>query len=256
MSILSFPDQTIPETKKDEKWHADHNIQYVQHTNGANYEYQRRDILKYYRAYNAELSEKELKATKAITCPYGHDLGVEYIVYPLIQSKIEQVLGEYMARPIMRKPYVIDKKSKNKKYEEKLKMLSESIMRDLIENKIKPNLDFDPQTQNPEMEIPKDAQEFDQMDFKMMVEDIAAKLLLIFIDVRKEKHKFKDCFRDYAISDRAHTIAGPLRSVVSPNADALHTSGKLARPNQKWPDNPAYKIDAQKLKRNPADKKD
>ena len=206
MSILNFPDQTIPETQKDENWHISHVVNYVQNTNGATYDYQRSDILKYYRAYNAELDEKGKQATKVITCPNGYDLGVEYIVYPLIQSKIEQLIGEYMQRPLMKKAYVVDKKSKNKKYQQRLEMLSEAMMRDLIDNKIKPNLDFDPETANPQMELPKDAKEFDNMDFKMMVEDLADKILMIFLDVRKEKHKLKDCFRDYAISDRGHFI--------------------------------------------------
>jgi hypothetical protein len=205
MSFLSLPDQTIAENKKTKEWHIDHAISYATYSITDNYNDQRQEMLKLFRAYNAELSDEEAKLAKAITCPHGTYLGIPYTVYPLIQSKIEQIVGEFIQRPLRRKAYVTDKKSKNKKFDEKLKMLSEQIMREITE-KQKDNLGFTPDTQNPDMEIPEDVEEFFEKDFKPAAEEIADSILNIFLDVRKEKHKFKQLFTDYGITDRAHVV--------------------------------------------------
>jgi len=205
MSLLSLPDQTIPESKKDKEWHMSHVKQYATFSLSDNFNDEKDNMLKYFRAYNCELNEEEQKKIKRITCPNGTDLGVEYVVYPLIQTKIEQIVGEYLMRPIRRKAYVIDKKSKNKKFEEKLKMVSEEIMRDLTK-KMQGDLGFEPKTENPEIELPEDIEEFFEKDFKMLAEEVADNLLALFLDVRKEKQKLPQLFVDYCITDRCHAI--------------------------------------------------
>lgn len=205
MSSLILPDQTIPETKKSKQWHIDHAFDYVSFSISDSYNSQREEMLKLYRAYNAELSEKEKDLVKAITCPHGIDLGTEYVVYPLIQTKIEQIVGEYMTRPLRRKTYVLDKKSKNEKYDKKLNMLSEEFMRS-IANDIEKDLGYKPQTENADQELPEDIEEFFEKDFKDVAEEVADGLLNIFLDVRKEKHKIKEYLLDYCITDRAHAV--------------------------------------------------
>jgi hypothetical protein len=202
MSLTSLPDQTIPETKKTKEWHMEHALGYARYSITDNYNEQRKDILKYYRGYNAELNNKERKLADAIERPHGTYLGIEYVVYPLIQSKIEQIVGEFIQRPLRRKSYVLDKKSKNKKFDEKLNMLAEEMMREVTKG-LKENLGFDAQTKNPNMNIPADIEEH---DFKTVAEEVADGLINIFLDVRKEKSKFKQLFTDYCISDRAHVV--------------------------------------------------
>lgn len=205
MSLLSIPDQTIPEGEKTEEWHILHATNYASYSLSDAYNDQRRLMLKYYRAYNAELSDEEMALTKVITCPNGHDLGIEYVVYPLIQTKLEQFIGEFLLRPIRRKAYAMDKKSKNEKFEEKLKMLGEEIMRGLSE-KMEGQLGFKPETQNSEMELPPNVEEFFEKDFKSIAEEVADGLLKLFLDVNKEKNKLKEYFLDYCITDRAHSV--------------------------------------------------
>ena len=202
MSLTSLPDQTIAESLKTKEWHMEHAMSYATFSITDNYNDQRREMLKLYRAYNAELSIEETELIKATTCPHGAYLGVEYIVYPLIQSKIEQIVGEFTQRPLRRKAYVIDKKSKNKKFEQKLEMISEEIMRE-INGALQQNLGFTPETQNPQMEIPENIEEH---DFKTTAEEVADGLLKIFLDVRKEKNKFKQHIVDYCICDRTHGV--------------------------------------------------
>lgn len=203
MSLIPLPDQTIPESEKDRDWHMSHINGYVGYSTSSSYTDERSDILKYYRGYNAELNDEEQKLTKLITCPNGNDLGQEYIVYPLIQSKIEQVVGEFMRRPLRRKAYVMDKRSKAKKLEEKLKMASEEIMRELADS-MKNDLGFQPETEEQEMELPPDIEEFFEKDYKTIEEEVSDGLLKLFLDVNKEKQKLRHLFIDYAICDRAH----------------------------------------------------
>ncbi len=205
MSLLPIPDQSIPDSKKDEEWHKLHPQAFASFSSSSIYKDERKNMLKYYRGYNAELSPEEMKLAKAITCPNGTDLGIEYIVYPLIQTKIEQIVGEYLLRPIRRKTYVVDKKSKNKKYNDKLAMLSEEIMRSYSKD-VQPDLGFEAKTENPDMQLPEDVEEFFEKDFKTIAEDVADKLMDFFLDVRKEKNKFKELFIDYCVVDRAHGV--------------------------------------------------
>lgn len=202
MSALTLPDQTIPETEKNKEWHMKHAIDYASYSISENYNDQRKEMLKLYRGYNAELSTEELALTKAITCPHGISLGQEYVVYPLIQQKIEQIVGEFMTRPLRRKAYVVDKKSKNEKFEKKIATLAEEFAREVSQS-VKGNLGFAPETENPEMEIPENIEEH---DFKVVAEQVADGLINIFLDVRKEKQKFKGLFTQYCITDRAHAM--------------------------------------------------
>lgn len=214
MSLFSLPDQTIPETQKTKDWHIDHAVRYAQFSLSPQYNNQKKEILKLYRGFNAELSEEEAEAMKRITCPNGIDQGVPFIVYPLIQTKIEQLVGEYLLRPLRRTAYAIDKKSKNRKFQEKVRMLGEELMREQVE-KMKQDLGFDPTTENPDMQLPKDVEEFFQNDFKMLAEQVANRLLEFILDARKEKQKFKEMFLDYCVSDRAHTIIDKYRGHTS-----------------------------------------
>ncbi len=205
MSLLALPDQTIPEIQKDKDWHIKHCTEYAIYSLSDHYTSQKLEMRKLYRGYNAELDAEETKLTKAITCPHGGDLGVEYVVYPLIQQKIEQIVGEFLLRPLRRQAYVLDKKSQNAKFEEKLKMVSEELMRD-VTKKLQDEMGYTPETENPEIQLPDDIEEFFEKDFKMIAEVVANNLISLFLDVRKEKHKLKELFVDYCITDRAHAV--------------------------------------------------
>lgn len=217
---ISLPDQTIPESQKTEEWHISHAINYATSSGASTYDGVKKEFLKYYRAYNAELTKVELEATKHITCPHGTDLGIDYVVYPLIQSKIEQLVGEFVNRPLRRTAYVMDKKSKNSKFEKKVSMLSEEIMREYTE-KMQKELGFTPETANQDLQLPKDIEEHFEKDFKMLVEETTNNLLTLFLDVRKEKEKLKEFFVDYCITDRAHALLDKVNG---------HTSLRKAHP--------------------------
>jgi hypothetical protein len=203
MALFSLPDQTIPEHLKTEEWHINHVKDYVTHSINTGNDH-RAEMLRLYKSYQAEHSPDDPRV-KRITCPHGSDLGIPYTVYPLVQSKIEQIAGEYMLRPVRRKAYVLDKKSKNKKMQKMLDVMSEEIMRGLSQ-KLQPELGFTPETEQPEIDLPEDVEEFFEKDFKMIQEEVADNLLAFLLDVRKEGAKLKELFNDYAIVDRCHAV--------------------------------------------------
>lgn len=236
MSLLALPDQTVKETEKTKEWHMLHAQNYATFSVSGHYNDQKEEMLKLYRGYNAELSEEEQKLIKAITCPHGRYLGIEYIVYPLIQTKIEQIVGEYLTRPLRRKAYVIDKKSKNEKLEKKLSLMSEEFMRE-ITKKAEASLGFQPETKNADVEIPEN---LDEYDFKTIAEEVADGLIKLFLDVRKEKQKFPQMFTHYCITDRAHAVLDKrhgyttIRSVHPLDADHDLDPQKVVQDNHEY----------------------
>lgn len=201
-TLLIMPDQNIPESQKDKDWHIAHAMSYASYAVSNAYNDQRSEMLKLYRAYNAELSKEEAALAKATVCPHGYDLGIEYVVYPLIQSKIEQIVGEFITRPLRKKAYVMDKRSKNKKFQEKIDAFAEQIARELAEN-VQKDLGFKPETQNPNAELPENIEEH---DFKQVAEEVADGLVKIFLDVRKHKDQLKNWLTDFCVTDRAHCV--------------------------------------------------
>ena len=203
MSLYKFPDQTIPESQKDEEWYLSHTINFLEVTSIDDFNSQKKLISKYYRAYLGQLNEEEEKLTKVVTCPKGVDLGQDYIVYPLIRQKIEQIIGDYMLRPLKKKIYVIDKNSKSKKLDEKFGMLAEEIMREIKED-LKNEMGFEPDTENPEMELPQDVDDFFETDFRTAAESTGQALVDFLLNSKKNKDRISHILADYFIADRCH----------------------------------------------------
>ena len=68
MSIFQFPNQRIPETKKDINWHKQHIINYVNYSATPHYNERKQDMLECYYAANAQLSpSKKLIIEKTVT---------------------------------------------------------------------------------------------------------------------------------------------------------------------------------------------
>lgn len=201
MSTFNLPDQTISETLKNEDWHMNHALELAKSFTGENQE----EVVRLFRAYHCDLSEEEIELKKIITCPHGVDMGVPYTIYPLIRSKIEQIVGEYYLRPKKKKLYAIDKKSKVAKLDEKLKMVSEEIVREMKEG-LSEEMGFDVDTENPEMQLPEDIEEFFEKDFKTLAEQTGQSLIDFLLTVRKEEKKFKQIFVNYLIADRCHGV--------------------------------------------------
>ena len=202
MSFYNFPNQRIPESQKTESWHIDHIAQYLNYTGTNDYKDRKKEIAEAYYSYSAELSPDKKKLIKeTITEKYGDNLGPDYIVYPLVESKIEQLIGEYRQRPIRRKLAVNNEEAVIKKLDKKIEFQFEKEMRRL-NSEIKEESGIELETENPDLEIPENIEEFFAKDYRTISEEIAEDVVNQILVVRKEKEKIYDAFRHYAICDR------------------------------------------------------
>jgi len=203
MSLYSLPDQTILESEKDKDWYMRHNLNFFELTSLQEYNGQRDLISKYYRAYFGEMNEEEAELTKVITCPNGTDLGQEYVVYPLIRSKIEQIISDYFKRKLKYKIYAVDKESKSSKLDQKFNLLAEELMRELKEE-LKGEMNMDLETENPNMELPEDLEKFFEEDFMTIAEQTGQSLVDFILYAKNNIKKMAQICLDYFVADRCH----------------------------------------------------
>ena len=166
MSIYNFPNQRIKESEKDKDWHVSHILEYLSFSTSDEYITKKKEISNLYYAYSAQLTkEEEDKIRALITERCGKNFGPQYFVYPLIENKIEELVGNYRQRPLKRKAMVNNEKAVIKKLDSKIDMLTEEILRDLNEE-VKPVIGMAPETPKPEIQIPEDIEEFFSKDFR------------------------------------------------------------------------------------------
>lgn len=201
-STFYFPDQTIPETKKDEEWHINHALGYVISDRNSFDQNGTDSMSKVLRAYLCIQSPEEKEKIKCTTEPHGVSLGVEYQVYNLLEQKIEQMVGDYLDRPSIRKTYLMNKKAQSRKLDAKIDMLSEQIFREAAE-KFKSETGMEINTPNPDMEVHEDVEAFFSTGgYKDAAEEVADDLIEKFLDVDKQQEKLKDFLVDYFLYDR------------------------------------------------------
>lgn len=204
MSLFNFPNQRIPETKKDKAWHISHVEAYLSYSSTANYSLKKKEIIDLYLATAGVLSpEQEKIVCNTITEKYGDNFGPQYYVYPLIENRIEAVVGEYRTRPLKKKLLVNNEDAVIKKLDQKVSVLAESMLRE-ANQKMEADLGFAPETEQPEMEIPEDMEEFFQKNFRTVSEEIGEDVLYQYLLVRKGKEKIYDLLRHYLTGGRIH----------------------------------------------------
>lgn len=199
----NFPDQRIPESHKTLDWHKAHIVEYLSYTSTDNYAERKAEIASLYYAYSAKLSDMDkLKVQKTITERSGENFGPEYFVYPLIENKIDELVGKYRKRPLRRHLTVSDKGSVIKKLDKKLDMVTEKILREVNET-MQSEIGFEPETENPEMELPDDIEEFFSKDYRTLSEETGENIINQVLIVKKEKEKIYESLKHYLISERS-----------------------------------------------------
>ena len=199
---FELPNQKRPESQWTKELYLDHANLMIEHI-GSDVSLDRNErIAKFYRRYSCELSPKEHKANETLTKQYGFDLGVEYMIYPLCEMVVDQLVSEYISSPLMKKLYSVNKEAINAKLDEKVKYINEEIFR--VENKkLENQLGFVPETEEPDIELPTDIDEHFSKNYKTLAEEIGDDLVEQFLEVLKEKRKVKTLLQDYLISEQA-----------------------------------------------------
>lgn len=202
MSVFVFPDQTVSESKKKIEWHKEHIYNYLSYANTPEHSLKKLEIARLYNAYEAVLDgEKNDVICKTVTERFGSNFGPKYTVYPLIEGKIEELMGEYRQRPLKRKCLVNNPGAVINKFDKKLDMVTEDLLRGVNQDMQK-NIGFAPETEAPEMELPDDIEEFFEKDYRTLSEEVAEDVLYQLLIVNKEKEKIYQLLRNYLISER------------------------------------------------------
>lgn len=204
---FELPNQRRPESDWTKKLYLDHANRMIEFVSNKTLTNLNEKIADLYRVYNCQLSAKEQKLNESLTKQYGHDLGVEYVVYPLAEMLVDQLVGEYISLPLKKKMYSINKSAINARLDEKVKYVSEDIFRKENE-KLEGELGFVPETENPEIDLPDDIEYFFSKEYKTLSEELSDDLIVHFLDVLKEKRKVKTLLQDFLIGERATAFIG------------------------------------------------
>lgn len=199
---FELPNQRRPESEWNEKLYLDHANRMIEFIGNNDLTEKNETISRLYRVYNCELSGKELKINEALTKQYGHDLGVKYVIYPLAEMLVDQLVGEYISLPLKKKMYSINKEAINSRLDEKVKFISEEIFRKENE-KLEGELGFKPETENPEVDLPDNIEHFFSKTFKTLEEELSDDIIVHFLEVLEEKRKYKTLLQDFLISEQA-----------------------------------------------------
>jgi hypothetical protein len=200
---FQMPDQRVSEKqKKTKKWHILHANTLVEYLGGTQFSQRLTEIAKLEQLYLA----KPVKRA-SVTSPHGEPLGENYEVYPLIESVIDSVVGKYLSRPPKRSAYSINREAVNSKLDAKVDMMMEDMMRQYTEN-INATHDLSLETDNPDLEIPDNIEEHFLKTFKTHAEEMAEDLITQFLDVNRNKERFRSLLTEYLYGDTAACYIG------------------------------------------------
>lgn len=206
MNVFDFPNQRIPEKQKDENWHKSHIEAFLTYSGTTDYNKKKKEMSELILAAAGEMSDEQNKIVcKTITERYGENFGPQYYIYPLIENTIESIVSEYRTRPLLKKLLVNNEKAVIKKLNQKVNILAEKMLRE-VNQEMQSALGFVPETEQPEMEIPEDLEEFFQKDYRTISEEIGEDILYQLLVVRKEKEKIYDMLRMYLTVGRIFAV--------------------------------------------------
>lgn len=199
---FELPNQRRPEREWKKSLYIEHSNRLIEFVGNRVLSMRNAKAAELYRTYNCEQTDQELKATKTITQQYGYDLGVSYVVYPLAEMLVDQLVGEYLASPIRKKLYSINREAINEKLDTELNYITEELLRPVNQG-LKEDLGFTPETANPEIELPDDMESFFAKNYKTNEEELGDDIIKHFLKVRKEERTIKTLLQDYLIQERA-----------------------------------------------------
>ncbi len=199
---FELPNQKQPEAKWTKKYYLEHANRLIEFIGNKVLSERNETIAELYRSYSCELSGKEIENNQTLTRQYGYDLGVEYMIYPLSEMLVDQLVQEYISLPRRQKLYSINKRAINEKLDEKLKYINEEIFRE-INKSLEEELGFVPETENPEIDLPDDVEVFFSKNYKTQEEELGDDLIIHFLKVLKEERTIKTLLQDYLIGEQA-----------------------------------------------------
>lgn len=199
-AFFSLTNQKLPDSKKDKEWHVGILKNYLSYTLRRVTSERREQQLKCWKYYLCIIDEEREAANRPITAPYQTSLGMEWIPYPLAESKLEQMIGDFITRGIKTKMQVINKEARSKKLDQMFSMISEEILRE-TNKELQPALGFVPTTENQDIDLPEDLEEFFETDFKTQSEQVSDIILKQVLYGKKMIDKVRELYLHYLVQD-------------------------------------------------------
>ena len=197
--MKNFPSQLIPDSKKDKKWcehMLDAIVNHTDHVSSPENRYRLKDI-RNYDIYNGEFNRDDYKY---LTEQYGYNYPARLVNYPIVQPKIDLLLGEDLHRPLDTKVVTINQEAINRKEDHKVTMVMNKLMEDVKEEM--KNLGMDVKTEGQEIPVPDDIDTFMRYNYRESIEEAVQDGLEFLTNRYKIKNKFKEGFRDLLITGK------------------------------------------------------
>ena len=127
---MYFPKQNIPDEQKDKKWCSemiDAVIRY--HGNSVRTSRERRKDYDNYMLFNGLFDQRQFEY---ITNTYGLATPARLVNYPIIQPKVDLMVGEFVNQPLKFSVYTVNKDAVSRKLTEKSEIMAEFLLAPVI----------------------------------------------------------------------------------------------------------------------------
>jgi len=197
--MKNFPSQLLPDSKKDKKWcehMLDAIVNHTGHVDSPENRYQLKDV-RNYDIYNGDFNRDDYKY---LTEQYGYNYPARLVNYPIVQPKIDLLLGEDLHRPLDTKVVTINQEAINRKEDQKVTMVMNKLLGEVKEEMKK--LGMDVKNEGQEIPIPDDIDTFMRYNYRESIEEAVQDGLEFLTNKYKIKNKFKEGFRDLLITGK------------------------------------------------------
>lgn len=233
--------QKVPDNLKTKEWHVNHIRQFVTFDVKRVASEKRQQQLNCWKAYMCINDKESEKRNTVITNPYGFGLGMQWISYPLIESKLEQMIGEFITRGIKKKTYVLNKAAQTKKLDDMFDLVAETILRD-VNKEMEPALGFAVDTPNPDKELPEDLETYLESDYKTISEQVSDTILNQVLVSKKQIDKIRDLLLDFLLFDECTATVETEDGHPSITKENIFSTELDFNPEKETQDDPNYVI--------------
>jgi len=196
---MDFPKQNIPEGDKTKQWHLDCvNAILKYRSNHISFTKEKQKDHENYLLYEGKFDGKQFEY---VTETYGLTSPARLVNYPIIQPKIDLLVGELISQPLQFTVNVINRSAIRRKNEKKITVATEMLLRP-IRAEISKALGVEFPEEELGEEIPDDIKTFQQYKFRDAVEDQVHIGLNFIIQKQDLKSIFKRGFYDLNITSK------------------------------------------------------
>jgi len=197
--MKNFPSQLISDSKKDKKWceqMLNAIVSSTDHASSPESRYKIKDI-RNYDIYNGEFNRDDYKY---LTEQYGYNYPARLVNYPIVQPKIDLLLGEDLHRPLDTKVVTVNQEAINRKEDHKVTMVMNKLLEEVKEEM--KNLGMETNTEGQDIPVPDDIDTFMRYNYRESIEESVQDGLEFLVNRYKLKNKFKEGFRDLLITGK------------------------------------------------------